>query len=135
MGVADKDNLVNKASDSTTDERPGPVDPVVGPGPAHDSRPKCHSGVHGRSREGPTQQNVSADNETNGDGSNNSQITLLGVNGSCVDRVHQTEGHHDLQHQGVANSNSSGESECWNSLRCVTPEQTLTISYYSSLIN
>jgi len=127
VGVADKDNLVNKASDSTTDERPGPVDPVVGPGPAHDSRPKCHSRVHGCSGEGPTQQNVSANNETNGDGSNNSQIALLGVNGSGVDCVHQTEGHHDLQHQSVANSDSSGKPECWNRLRCVTAEQN---SYY-----
>jgi len=117
VGVADEDDLVDNTSESTTNERANPVDPVVGPGPANNGRAECDGGVHCCSGEGPTQQNVGANDETNGDGGDGSQTTPLGVNGGGVDGVHQTEGHHDLQHQSVTHSNSSWESKCGNRLR------------------
>lgn len=117
VGVADEDDLVDDSGDATTDERADPVDPVVFPGPANNGRSECDGRVHGCSGEGPTQQNVSANDETNGDGSNGSQTTPLGVNGGSVDSVHQTESQHDLQHQSVTHSNSSWECKCGNGLQ------------------
>ena len=40
VGVGDEEELVHKSSKPTSDQRPGPVYPVVGPGPAHQGWPK-----------------------------------------------------------------------------------------------
>ena len=51
MCGVDEENFVDESSDSTADERSGPVDPVVGPCPAHHRWSESHGGIHGGSRE------------------------------------------------------------------------------------
>lgn len=132
VGVANEDDLVDKPSKPTTDKWPSPVDPVVGPAPAYNSWAEWHGWVHGCSGEGSSNQNVSTNNETNCNWCNNSNITLLWVNGSSIHGVHQTEGQHDLQHQSGTHSNSSWKWECWNRLRCTVTK--LSVRYLTKII-
>ncbi|MFS7990216.1 hypothetical protein Hanom_Chr11g01056161 [Helianthus anomalus] len=46
MSLVNKEELIDKPSKTTTNQRPNPVNPVIGPGPAHQSGSKRHSWVH-----------------------------------------------------------------------------------------
>ena len=117
VSVADEEDLVHKSSKPSSDQRPGPVDPVVGPGPAHQGRPKWYCWVHWGTVEGPTCQNVSTHDKTDGNRCNNSQIALLWINGCGVDCVHQPEGHHDLENKRVPHCHSWRQREGAGGLR------------------
>lgn len=86
--VGDEEELVDDAGDPAADDGPGPVHPVVGPGPAHYRRPEWDCWVHGRAGEGPAGQNVGSHDETNGDWRNCAQISLLWVHGRGIHGVH-----------------------------------------------
>lgn len=101
MGGADEAELVDKSSKPTSDQRPGPVDPVVGPVPADQSWAEWHSWVHGGPIKSPTCQDVSCHNETDCNGCNYLQIFPLGVNGGGINGVDQTKSHHNLQHKRI----------------------------------
>lgn len=123
VGMADEEELVDKAGDSTADQWAKPVDPVVVPGPAHHGGSESHSRVHGGSVEGPTSQNVGTNYETDGQGCDGSQTALLGVNGRSVHCVHQPKGHHDLQNDGVPHPNPC-QAESWDRLPTKNPTKT-----------
>lgn len=99
--LVDEDKLVDESSESTTDKRTSPVDPVVGPRPAHDGWSKSHGWVHGGSAESSTGEDVSSNDETYGDWCDCSETTVLGINGCGVDGVDEPEGHHDLEDETV----------------------------------
>ena len=113
----DEDDVVNEGSNTGTGEWAQPVDPVVGPGPADDGWAKRDGWVHGGSVEGTASQDVGANNETDSQGCNDANVSLLGVNGCGVHSVDQSEGHHDLEHQGVPDGHAGGQAECSGGLQ------------------
>nr|GMD52843.1 F-box protein At2g39490 [Ipomoea batatas] len=51
--ASDEDVVIDKSGNGGADEGAEPVNPVVGPCPAHQRRPEGHRGVHGGAVEGP----------------------------------------------------------------------------------
>lgn len=109
--VSDEEGVVDEGGDGGADEGAEPVDPVVVPGPADDGGAEGDGGVHGRAVEGSAGEDVGADDEADGDGSDDSEVPLLRVNGCRVDGVDQPEGHHDLEHQRVPRGHIRRQSE------------------------
>lgn len=54
VASVDENKLIDESGESTTDERTSPVNPVVGPCPAHDGWSKSDGWVHGGSTESST---------------------------------------------------------------------------------
>lgn len=97
-GVADKKRIVHNSGEGGADERPGPENPVVLPGEAHQSWPERYRRVHRGAGEGAADENVGSHDETDCNWSNGSDLALVRVDGGGVNRVHQPECHHDLEY-------------------------------------
>uniref|UniRef100_A0A453J0A4 Uncharacterized protein n=1 Tax=Aegilops tauschii subsp. strangulata TaxID=200361 RepID=A0A453J0A4_AEGTS len=122
VGAGDEEQLVDDAGEAAADEGADPVHPLVPPLPADEGGAEGDGGVHGRAGEGAADQDVGAHDEADGDGRDGAQAALLGVHGRGVHRVHQPEGHHDLQHhrlpradagqpEGAGGEPAGGEAE------------------------
>ncbi|KAK7274592.1 hypothetical protein RIF29_15688 [Crotalaria pallida] len=107
----DNRQLINKTCKPTTNKRPNPVDPMVCPGPTHDSRPKRRGWVHGCSIENTKSQNIRSNDEPNRNRCNRAQAILIGANCCGIHRIHQPECHHHLQHQCIPYPNSTRKSK------------------------
>lgn len=97
MGVANEEDLIDDAGEPGPDQRPGPVNPVAGPGEGHHGWPECYRRVHGGSGEWTGGEDVSTDDQTNCEGCDDADLTLLRVNGGGVHRVNETESQHNLE--------------------------------------
>lgn len=115
MTSVDECNLVDDSGESTADERTSPVNPVVGPRPAHNSWSESDGWVHGGSAESSTGEDVSSDDETDSDWCDCSEAAVLGVDGGGVDSVDEPEGHYDLEDESVHGSHSVRETKRRNS--------------------
>lgn len=111
-----EDVAIDKPSNATTNQWTNPVDPVAPEVTANHGRSKWTCRVHWSAREWSGRQDVCSDYETNGNGSNCSQWTLLWVSCCCIHRVHQSEGDDDLHYNSFNSSNSSGNTVDWNCL-------------------
>lgn len=87
-----------------------PVDPVSGEVTGGDGGSEGAGGVHGSTGEWAGSQDVSTDDETDGDGSNGAQCTLLGVHGGGEDGVDEGEGDDDLEHDSLDGSDSGSDT-------------------------
>ena len=97
VGIVVEDELVHKACNPTSNQRPSPVNPVVGPVPADQSWPKRYSRVHGCPVKSSTRQNVGTNYETNCNWCNNPNIFYASfIQGSSINSVNQAKCHHDL---------------------------------------
>ena len=101
MGVADEEELVYDARNGAADERAKPVDPVVGPDPADDSRPEGDRRVHGGAVESAADENVRAENEPYSERPKRPDGSPLRVNRRRVDSVDQPESQHHFQDHGA----------------------------------
>jgi hypothetical protein len=108
--VGDEEHVVDDAGEAAADERANPVHPVVLPGPADEGGAEGDGRVHGRAVEGAADQDVGADDEADGDGGDGTEAALLGVDRGGIHRVHQPEGHHDLEHHRLPHGHA-GEAE------------------------
>ncbi|RWW34864.1 hypothetical protein GW17_00000338 [Ensete ventricosum] len=112
MGAeADEDAVVDQGGDAPAEQRADPVHPVFVPGPADHRRAEGDGRVHGGAVERPACQDVGTHDEPDGEGRDDSQVALLGIYGRRVDRVHQPEGHHDLEHQRVPHGHAARHRE------------------------
>lgn len=101
---------VDQPGESTADERPDPVNPKVGEVSAGDGGAEGAGRVHGPAGKGAGGEDVSADDEADGDGGDGAEGALLGVRCRRVDRVHEREGDDDLHHHAGASAHSGPQS-------------------------
>lgn len=107
MGAeADEERVIDDGGDAAADQWADPVDPVVRPCPADHGGAERDGGVHRRTVEGAASQDVCTHYETNGNGSNHRQVTLLWIHSSGVDGVDEAEGHHNLKDQSVPHAHA-----------------------------
>lgn len=110
-GWAEVEDGVNDCSNGSTNEWTQPVDPVVSPCPAHHSRSEGDCWVHGCTVEGTACQDVGTHNETNCNGCNDPDVSLLGVDGGGVYSVNQPKGHYNLENNRIPSTHAGGQGE------------------------
>jgi len=98
FGRTHEDISVDKSGKSTTDEWSNPVDPVTREVSGSNSWSKGTCWVHGSTGEWTGGEDVGTNDKTNGERSDGSERTLLGISGGGVDSVDQSEGDDDLHH-------------------------------------
>lgn len=103
---ANEEDLINNSSDASPNEWTEPVDPVVVPCPADYSWSKGDCWVHGCTIKCTTCQDIGAHNETNCNGCNYPNVSVLWIHGCCIYSVHQTKGHNNLKNDCVPCTNS-----------------------------
>jgi len=99
--AAHVDVPVHDASEAAADERADPVDPDVGEVAAGHGGAEGASRVHGPAGEGPGYEDVGADDEADGDGSDGAEGALLRVSRGGVHSVDEAEGDDDLHHDAL----------------------------------
>ena len=99
--AAHVDVPVDDASEAAADERADPVDPDVGEVAAGHGGAEGAGRVHGPAGEGAGDEDVGADDESDGDGGDGAEGALLGVGRGGVHGVDEAEGDDDLHHDAL----------------------------------
>lgn len=122
---SDEDAAVNQPRQRAADERANPVDPVAGEVPTSDSGSEGAGRVHRPAAEGPSGEDVGADDEPDRNGRDGAERALPGVSGGGVDRVHERECDDDLHEHAFDLAQTGGHAVRGNRLPWKTTTQGL----------
>jgi hypothetical protein len=105
--IANENSTVYKTWKYVSDHRAESVHPVVGEVSTHNDMPKGAGGVHGGTGERADDQDVGAHDESDGNGSDGAQISLLQVGCVGIDDVYKHECDNDIHHHALAGAQKS----------------------------
>ena len=115
MRFGDEEILINEPTKPTTNQRPNPVDPVIGPVPGDQGRPKGPCWVHGGPSEVPTGNSVGPNEKSSKSWAQPINSSPVGVHNGTIDCEQQGESKDNLPYYSLELAYTSQRMD-WNTL-------------------
>jgi hypothetical protein len=103
----DECKCVYQTGKATTDQWTNNVDPEAREVSTGDSRAEGAGWVHGPTREGASSKDIGTDNESNSQGGDGAEISLLRVSSSCIHSVYEAKGDNNFKYYPLKCTDSS----------------------------
>jgi len=117
MRSVNEESLIDVTSKATTNERPNPVNPMIGPVSSDQGRPKRPCWVHRSSRVSPTCEDVGPNHKPNQRWPKPSKCSLLGIHHGRIHSEQQRKRQHNLPNYSLTISHTTGQRMNWSCLQ------------------